>query len=63
MNNEATEVSISNMLGKELKQVEITQGATEIHLDVDDLPSGVYLIVLRHANNALSVKKIVLNKE
>jgi hypothetical protein len=52
-------VLLYDMLGKEVKKVEITSNET-INLNVSDLSKGVYLVEINTENNLKTIKKLVI---
>ena len=60
---EAIEISISNVLGQELKRIKgdaTTKGIQHSRLDVSDLNKGVYFISIHSANKKSNTVKVIV---
>lgn len=61
--NAITEVSISNIAGKQIFLKKFPYPENKKQLELTDVPDGIYLVKVKTDNNKRSVKKLIVSKE
>jgi hypothetical protein len=57
------EICLYDLFGREVKKIPLSQGQTDLMMDVSDLTPGLYVAVLKSDNRIIARKKLVKQKE
>ena len=61
--NKISEITISNIAGKEILKTKINFPESTYRLQINDVPNGIYLAKIKTVSNKSVVKKIVVSKQ
>jgi hypothetical protein len=63
INDKITEIHLINIAGKEVLARKINSGTSKAHIELHNMPNGIYLVRVTTLKNNMFVKKLIVSSQ